>query len=197
MDTNWQEHYNDRKNRPPAPFLIKALGFVENRGTAVDLGSGDLVDSQFLLSQGFHKIIAIDKESPPKNLLEQLQTSNFEFVQSSFDEFTFPENEYDLINAHYSLPFNSSETFQQVWNGIEGSLVSGGVFAGQFFGHKDAWNNSNRELTFHTEKEVRNLLARMEILEFEEEEVDRKIASGHMKHWHLFHVIAKTKFNLI
>jgi hypothetical protein len=64
MIINWQEHYLQTKNRPPGAFLIKAVPFVQNKGTAVDLGSGALQDSKFLISQGFNKVIAIDKEFP-------------------------------------------------------------------------------------------------------------------------------------
>jgi hypothetical protein len=193
MKIDWQEHYTDRKNRPVAPFLVKATSFVQNKGIAVDLGTGDLVDAQFLISQGFSKVIAIDKELPPRGLLEQLSKNNFEFIQSSFDEFVFPVKEYHLINAHYALPFNSPKTFDKVWSGIEHSLATGGVFVGQFFGIRDQWNKQNTDFTFHTRSEVEHLLNNMEVLEFEEEEIDRKLASGVVKHWHLFHVMAKAK----
>lgn len=193
MNIDWQEHYTDRKDRPVAPFLVKAIFFVQNIGIAVDLGTGDLVDAQFLLSQGFGKVIAIDKELPPQGILQQLPKNNFQFIQSSFDEFLFPVKEYDLINAHYALPFNSPKTFEKVWNGIEQSLAPGGVFVGQFFGVRDQWNEQKRDFTFHTKSQVEALLSNMEILEFEEEEIDRKLASGVEKHWHLFHVIAKAK----
>jgi hypothetical protein len=191
MNIDWQEHYKDRKNRPPAPFLVEALPFVQHKGAAVDLGSGDLVDAQFLLTQGFSKVIAIDKELPPPDLLEQASQHNFEFIRSSFDEFNFPKKQYDLINAHYALPFNSQKTFRKVWNGVEQSLVVGGVFVGQFFGVRDEWNEQQKDFTFHTKSEVEGLLGKMEILEFKEEEIDRKLAGGVVKHWHLFHVIAK------
>ncbi len=191
MNIDWQEHYTDRKNRPVASFLVKATSFLQNKGIAVDLGTGDLVDAQFLLSQGFSKVIAIDKELPPQALLEQLPKNNFEFIQSPFDEFVFPVKEYDLVNAHYALPFNSPKTFEKVWNGIEQSLATEGVFVGQFFGVRDQWNEQEREFTFHTKSEVEDLFSNMEVLEFEEEEIDRKLASGVVKHWHLFHVIAK------
>lgn len=193
MKIDWQEHYTDRKDRPVAPFLVKATSFVQNKGIAVDLGTGDLVDAQYLLSQGFGKVIAIDKELPPLGILEQLPKGNFEFIQSSFDEFVFPVKEYDLINAHYALPFNSPTTFEKVWNGIDKSLATGGVFVGQFFGVRDQWNKQDTDFTFHTKSEVEHLLNNMEVVEFEEEEIDRKLASGVVKHWHLFHIIAKAK----
>lgn len=191
MSINWQEHYQQRKNRQPSPLLIQALKYVRNKRTALDLGSGDLVDASFLLSQGFNQVIAIDKELPPKNLLENISKDQFKFIQSSFDQFEFPLKEYDLINAHYALPFNSPDTFNRVWDSITESLVTDGILVGQFLGPNDEWNDKKRDMTFHTTSEVKDLFREMKILEFEEEELDRKLASGITKHWHLFHIIAQ------
>lgn len=193
MDTNWQQHYLDRINRPVAPLLEEAMHFVEQRGTAVDLGSGDLVDVKFLLSQGFKKVIAIDKELPPENQLSDLKEKPFGFIQSEFDKFEFPKREYDLINAQYSLPFNTQQTFDKLWHDLQESLTPNGIFVGQFFGVNDEWNDQTRDITFHSKIEVNNLIKDMQVLKFEEEEIDRKLASGHKKHWHLFHVIIKAK----
>ncbi len=193
MIKSWQEQYLKTRNQPPSLILVKGVSFVQNKGTAIDLGSGNLVDVKFLLSQGFKKVIAMDKELPHEELLIDLPEDRFEFIQSKYDEFEFPENQYDLVNAHYSLPFSSPKTFDKVWGSIEKSLVNGGIFTGQFFGINDQWNDKTRDMTFHTEQEIRNLLNNMEILNFAEEEIDRKLASGDKKHWHLFHVIAKTK----
>lgn len=193
MNENWKEHYAQRKNRPTSPFLIKALPFVQNRDIAADLGSGDLVDAKFLLSEGFSKVIAIDKELPPKELLNQFPKNNFEFVRSSFDQFEFPVNKYDLVNAHYALPFNPPQTFEKVWNDIEKSLTIDGVFIGQFLGPNDQWNDGTRDMTFHTKPEIEAMLSNLQIFEFEEEERNWVIASGHDKHWHVFHIIAKAQ----
>jgi tellurite methyltransferase len=191
MSINWQEHYTQTKSRPPGRFLVEALTFVERKGTAVDLGSGDLQDVQFLLTQGFNKVIAIDKELPPQELLDALPKDNFHFIHSPFDQFAFPVKEYDLVNAHYSLPFNSPTTFNKVWDSVEHSLATNGIFTGQFFGTHDQWNDGTQDITFHTQTEVEELFTHMEVLAFEEEEKDRILSNGEKKHWHLFHVIAK------
>lgn len=191
MTINWQEHYLLRMNRKPSPLLIQALKYVLNKRTAVDLGSGDLVDASFLLSQGFKLVIAIDKELPPKNLLDNLPKDQFKFIHTSFDEFKFPVKEYDLINAHYALPFNRPETFNQVWGSVVKSLATDGIFVGQFLGLNDEWNDKKRDMTFHDMTEVKDLFREMKILEFKEEELDRKLASGVTKHWHLYQVIAQ------
>jgi len=193
MQTDWQQHYLDRINRPVSLLLQEAMSFVNQKGTAVDLGSGDLIDAKFLLSQGFNKVIAIDKEPPLDKQFSGLDEKPFEFIQSEFDEFEFPKREYDLINAQYSLPFNTQQTFDKLWHDLLESLAPNGIFVGQFFGINDEWNDQTRDMTFHTGMEVNNLIKDMEVLKFQEEETDRKLASGHRKHWHLFHVITKAK----
>lgn len=191
MNENWQEHYKQRKNRPVSPFLIKALPFVKNKNVAVDLGSGDLVDAKYLLSEGFEKVIAVDIARPLPEAFDDLPKTSFNFIQSAFDEFEFPIKEYDLVNAHYSLPFNNPRTFPQVWDGIKQSLAPDGIFTGQFLGINDAWNDQSRDMTFHTTAEVDQLLSGIEIIELQEEERDWIISSGVNKHWHVFHVIAR------
>jgi tellurite methyltransferase len=48
-------------------------------------------------------------------------------------------------------------------------------------------------MTFHTKQQVEELLSNMEILELNEEDKDGKTANGALKHWHVFHVIARQK----
>ena len=50
-----------------------------------------------------------------------------------------------------------------------------------------------KEIVFHTRKQVLNLLSSCKILEFAEEERDGETASGHKKHWHIFHFIVENK----
>ena len=48
-------------------------------------------------------------------------------------------------------------------------------------------------MTFHTREEVERLLSDLEIIELEEKEKDKKPAVGELKHWHIFHIIARKK----
>ena len=67
----------------------------------------------------------------------------------------------------------------------------GGRFAGQFFGLRDSWANE-KEMTFHSEDQVRALFKNFEIERFHEMDEDGTSASG-PKHWHVFTVIARKK----
>jgi tellurite methyltransferase len=48
-----------------------------------------------------------------------------------------------------------------------------------------------RPMTFLTRERAMELLRGLEILEFDEEDVDSHVADGTPKHWHVFHIIAQ------
>ena len=186
--SKWQKYYDDTKNKQPAKILVEALSFVENKNRALDLGAGALVDSGYLLSLGF-EVVAVDREKFP----EQIVDEKFSFVQSSYNDYEFPEDSFDLISAQFSLPFNGADGFEVLWQKIISSLKPGGVFVGQLFGLNDEWNNSETKLVFHSKKQVEDLFAGLEILKLVEIERDGKLASGEPKHWHLFNIIVRKK----
>jgi hypothetical protein len=96
----------------------------------------------------------------------------------------------DLVNASYSLPFCLPRDFDQLWKRITASLPRGGRFAGQLLGVKDDWAQ-DVDKTFHTEDEIRDLLAEYEPEYFREREEDGQTGSGSKKHWHVFSVVAR------
>lgn len=190
MTDNWKEYFEHTKDYPPRGLLQKALPFVNNKGVALDLGSGALNDSVYLLENDFDYVVALDKENIAQEIAETLPLDKFEYVIKSFEEYEFPENKFDLINAQYALPFINPSQFDDVFKKIEDSLRDGGIFVGQFFGTKDEWSG-NKEMTFQTRKEARKLLSSFEILTFKEKEQDKETVSGDPKHWHIFHFIVR------
>ncbi len=191
MDPNWKKYYEQTKGRPPSKLLVAAVTFVNSKIAALDLGSGALKDSRYLLAQGFEEVWAIDKEPVPEEILAEINNPRFHFIQSTFADFDFPENKFNLANASYSLPFNSPETFVAVWSSVVKSLVSNGIFAGQFFGVRDEWNTPGKDMVFHGGQDVQDLLKDFKILQLGEEERDGLTANGESKHWHVFNVIAQ------
>lgn len=190
--TRWSEYYEITKNKPPSELLVKAIGFLDSKDNALDLGAGALKDTGFLLQNGF-KVTAIDSEPAMIQVAAEINNDNLKTVTSSFEDSDYPKQSYDLINAQYALPFNSPHTFNEVWNKIKNSLKSNGIFTGQFFGNNDEWNITGTNMTFKTESEVRDLLSGMEVIELTEEDKDSTTANGKPKHWHIFHVIAKKR----
>jgi len=140
------------------------------------------------LKQGF-KVTAVDNDSHAIALLTNFPLDRLRAVQASFEAFEFET--YDLINAHFALPFTSEDRFHEVFAQIKLALNAGGIFVGQFFGVNDEWNTPRNRMTFLTREQAEAELKDLKVLEFREEDVDSHIADGTPKHWHVFHIIAQ------
>lgn len=185
---DWGRFYGFTKDSPPWPLLIRAAALAPKGGRALDLGAGAGRDTRYLLEHGF-QVTAVDAEPGAAALLATLPPDHLQVVQSSFEDFAFAT--YDLINAQFTLPFMPKERFATVFGRLKAALAPGGVFAGQFFGVHDEYNNTERVMTFLTRAEAENLLSDLEVIEFAEEDADGQKADGSPKHWHLFHILAR------
>ena len=172
--------------QPPRGLLVRAAALVS--GVALDLGSGAGGESLYLADQGF-EVVAVDGEPAAAKYLDG--RDGVRFVASRFEDFEFGIGLYDLVNAQFALPFIGRAQFGDVWGRILGALRPGGVIAGQFFGPNDSWNIAATELAIQSETEALALLEGFEIVEWEEEEQDGLTADKSLKHWHVFHFIAR------
>ncbi len=186
----WTDYFEQTKNQPPRSLLVEALKFDLNRDEAIDLGSGALNDSKYLLDQNFKHVVALDKEAVAKEIAEKLPKEKFTYVISDFETYNFPANKFDLVNAQYSLPFIKPELFESVFHNIVASIKTNGILVGQLFGDRDEWKNKEN-MNFHTLAQAKAMLSDFNILYFEEEEKDKPTAAGIMKHWHVFNFIAR------
>jgi hypothetical protein len=98
----------------------------------------------------------------------------------------------ELVNSSFALPFCPPERFGDVWSRVLSSLSAGGRFAGQLFGDRDGWRQSD-EMTFLTRDAAEHLFDGFELERFDELEQDGQTAVGEPKHWHLFHVVARRR----
>lgn len=185
---NWEEFYHITKNNPPWPRLVRAVSLLGHAGEALDLGCGGGRDTRYLLARGF-QVTAVDNEAASLTALANLPTERLHLVQSTFEHFKFAS--YDLINAHFALPFTHKEQFSTVFARLKAALKSGGIFVGQFFGVNDTWNTPETTMTFFTHQQAHTQLAGLEIVEFEEEDRDGTTARGDAKHWHVYHIVAR------
>jgi SAM-dependent methyltransferase len=184
----WKNFYNLTKDRPPWPRLVEAVSVLALQRDALDLGCGAGRDTRFLLEQGF-MVTAVDSDPHAVALLGEFPQEHLKIVHSSIEAFHF--DEYDLVNAHFSLPFMPPEMFHQVFSRIIEALRVQGIFVGQFFGEHDEWNTPGNQMTFLTREQAEEMLIGLTVLEFEEEDIDSHVADGTPKHWHVFHIIAQ------
>ena len=182
---SWSDYYAKTRGRPPRPTLLDALArFGGRAGLAVDLGIGGGRDAVALLARGWH-VVGIDSEPA---VLALPRHPGLTLRREAFETACLPRA--DLVNASFSLPFCRPDAFPAFWRRIAAALRPGGRFAGQFFGPRDGWFG-NPGMVHLPEAEIRRLLARFEVERFEEEEDDAETPRGAMKHWHIFHVVAR------
>jgi SAM-dependent methyltransferase len=184
----WGDYFRETQHREPSKLLKEAIAYVSHRGRALDLGAGALVDSRYLIEQGF-EVTAVDSSAEAAVYAEGLG-ERFNLVTIRFDVYDFPVSAFDVVNARYALPFNPPETFNGMFERLKASLAPGGVLVGDFFGPEDSWAE-RKHMTFHTKANLEQLLTPLEILRFEEEKKAGTTALGKEKFWHAFHVAAR------
>lgn len=187
--SGWETFYKNTEGRPPRKELVEGVEFVAHKDKALDLGAGALQDSEYLLEQGFKEVVAVDSEP---SIQGRLHDERLQIVISSFEDFNFPTDSFDVVNAQYSLPFTHPQHFERVFAAVKNSLKKEGVFVGQLFGDRDEWNQTEN-MTFLTKEEVAHFIEGMEVIKFSEEERDGKTAAGKDKHWHIFNLILRKR----
>ena len=186
----WANFLQATRNEPHWDLLEKTVALIGHPGRALDLGSGAGRDTRYLLSQGW-SVTAVDSNSDAIAILAELPQDHLQVVQSSFEDFAYGHEVYDLINAQFALPFNPKASFNEVFTCIKQAIKPEGFFAGQFFGVRDEWNTPNAPMTFLTREEAKDLLSDMKVVEFDEVDKMGHTALGTPKRWHVFHVIAQ------
>ena len=191
------DYFAETREKPVPALLVKALESINKKGKAIDIGAGALRSSRYLLDQGF-EVTAIDSSPLFAAEAQRIQHKKFRYKTVTVEAFDFPQQNYDLVAAMFSLPFCHPKIYDVTFRHIKHSLKYGGIFCGQFFGTRDEWAQMYPlTMTFHTEKQIRTLLGGFEILSLaEEEKEDGQTVTGIPKHWHVFHVIAR-KLSLV
>jgi SAM-dependent methyltransferase len=181
--TSWEDYYRAIEGREPRPLFLQALGFVPERGTAIDLGCGDGTETLALLADGW-TVLAVD--AAPEGIARLGSSQRLTTIVARFHELDLPQA--DFVYAGLSLPFCAPGDFAEAWHRITRAVLPGGILAAHFFGPNDSWAD-DPEMTFHTRAEVDALFDGFDIVRFEEQDEDGQAVSG-PKHWHVFHVIA-------
>lgn len=98
----------------------------------------------------------------------------------------------DLVNASFSLPFCKPAALPKVWVWIDGLIRPGGRFAGQVFGDRDTWAYA-RKTTGIPRKRLDEMFRGFVFEELREEEKDDRTTMGELKHWHVYHIVARKR----
>jgi tellurite methyltransferase len=186
----WGDYYKENANKEISPILKMATEHVGDFGVAIDIGSGDFTDTNFLASK-FDRVIAVDPSKGARLTAERNRKDNVDFHNLKIEDFTMPQD-VNMVNAQLSLQYLSQEMVEAVFAEILRSIKRGGVFVGTLVGNNDSWNNYVKMSTLSRDK-INKLFSDFKIIEFSETEEDGKTRLGTVKHWHLFRIIAKKK----
>jgi tellurite methyltransferase len=190
LTLHWPDFISATKDHPHWPLVEQAALLLGRTGHALDLGCGGGRDTRYLLAEGW-SVTAVDGEPAAIALLAALPQAHLRVVKSSFEDFVYEPERYDLVSAQYALPFLPKAQFAAVFTRIKQAITPGGVFAGQFFGIHDEWNRPDTHMTFLTHEQIDALLGDMQVHAMKEEDRLGATATGARKHWHVFHVIAQ------
>ena len=201
VNENWENYYEKTGKRPPRETLLFALARfdednLKERKTlrAVDLGCGNGRDTVEMLRRGW-KVLAVDAElSAIEGINARVTGENKTLLETQvarFEGVILPKSE--LINSSFALPLVSPVDFPDLWDKILDALVPGGMVSCQLYGDRDSWVG-NPTITFFAKSAIDALLFPLDVEYFREEEEDSTTPRGNLKHWHIYHIVARRPY---
>jgi cyclopropane fatty-acyl-phospholipid synthase-like methyltransferase len=193
---SWNEYNKNTANNPPRKLCQEAVGLVEHKDFALDVGAGALNDTKYLLSLGF-TVKAVDYNPSVHNLATDINSQRLSVEVSSLEDYNPPKNTFNYINAMFTLPFVKPEYFKEVFGRLYESLADNGIMAFQLFGDKDQWADTTGEDRFHVnmtfldKDQVFDLLKGKNVIKNEEVLEETKLAVGGYRNSHEFRIILK------
>lgn len=198
-DDFWKKYYALAEGKLPAKILRTTLDkYLQERGEALDVGAGHLVESMFLLEQGF-TVTAVDDDPASAELATKIKDPKFNFIQDTIQNADILQNHFLLICALNILSHISLDEFDFVLNKIQAALKINGVFYANFFGIRDSWNKSKSTKTFLDIENVKGYFKDFDVLFIGEREFDDTFGWAQIKglndtkHWHIITLIARKK----
>lgn len=205
---DWPAYFRAVTDKPPRDTLLRALGHFEREAaaesdgrerTCIDLACGEGRDARELLRRSRPRWRVFATDTSREGLLRLIAATRADaaarltVLPISMEDVAAARGlpaSVDLVNASFALPFCSPEAFPKLWVWVLGVLRSGGRFAGQFFGERDAWAYV-RPASHFSRGRVESLLEGFEVEHLEEVEKEGEDAMGGTKRHHVFHVVAR------
>lgn len=211
FDETWGRYSEATREADPVQTLVGAVKALSERGSdvagkhAVDIACGAGRDTRLLLGEGM-TVHAIDLFAGNEEILRESIRSGADglaasaehrlrFSAQSMEDLELVPGKASIINSSYGLPFCSPARFPHLWQQINDGLCEGGVVCGQLFGVQHGFNSAEKDMTFHTRKEVEALLEPFNIIQLEETNTMGNTACNKDSkvRWHVFDFIAQKK----
>ena len=158
--SRWDVYYQTIGDKPNdlVPEILKKYP-IGRRGS-LDLGAGNMRDSKFLLSEGFMRVVAVD---------ETVETLSYgcegiELHICGVDSFE-SESEFDLAISFHTLFYVPEDRTKILFQHVQKSLRSGGIFAFNVLGEDDEWIVRGGPMYHSTAQSLACLCRGFEVLE--------------------------------
>lgn len=189
----YEQHKHGRGIREQVP---ESLQFCVNFEKALELGAGNLKESEFLAKK-FEQVTAVDKEPVVVDFNEELKqsgTDNIECVVSSFDQLDFEKESFDYILAFQALPFYGKIGFEDFFKKVTSWLKPEGILCFTLWGDRHGWNTNKSSKPFFTDQLAFELIknSNLEILSFNETEKIGSLVSPDVN-FHTLHFVVKPR----
>ncbi|MEH6405406.1 MAG: class I SAM-dependent methyltransferase [Sneathiella sp.] len=192
-------YFDATSNRETRDDLKLAVSLVEGSKIAIDCGCGAGSDIAYLRAKNFHVHAFDGEEDAIRRCQDKFgDDDNVYLTQANFNSFNYPKA--SLVVADASLFFCPENEFGEVWRKITDCLQPQGVFVGSFLGSEDTMAGAGYngealwpEVLVVSEGQVRNWLARFDIISFTEHRSEGKSIEGTLHQWHIFSVVAQKK----
>ncbi|WP_434362536.1 class I SAM-dependent methyltransferase [Parasalinivibrio latis] len=192
LEARWNAYYKNSVDVPHHPQTEDAARLNRSGNmTAIDCGCGIGADIYYLANLGY-KVHGFDSHPEAVRTCREkfLENSAVSIVQSSFEDYTYPQT--GLIVANSSLYFSEPSVFDDTWRKISGALTPGGIFSGHFLGLDDDWNqHSDHTINAFSESDVQDLFSNFRVHHFHEKHEMGKTRVGKTKFWHIYSVVAE------
>ncbi len=185
--SKWEQYYRQVGDKPNG--LLRVLrDFKIPRGSALDLGAGNMRDTKVILQAGFKNVVAVELDAACRDYL----VPGIDLRVCSIEEFEIKQNNYDLIYSCNVLYFLSKSAVQKVFQDVWRGLRPGGIFACTLLGPQDDWAKQDEgRLDAFSRIEIARLAQGFQVPVLRENNGPGKTASGHDKNWHQWTLVFK------
>ena len=170
---NWPAYFVKTADSAPSPLAYAALESANSFQSALDLGCGSCRDSRLFLSCGVSHVTAVDSCAAARPYADKLKAqfgSKFDFQLTSFQNFDFGFERYDIVHANRSLPFHGPTGFPEFFRRLVASIRRGAILTASFYGTADSIREINPEVLFLSRNDLNQLLTGLNFIIEEQKE---------------------------
>ena len=155
MDS-YKEYYEVVGEKPNSLVVEALKDFTTTKSKALDLGAGNLRDSKFLLSKGFKKIVAVDKDEVTRKFL----VPKIDLHITAIEDFIPETNTFDFALSCNTLFFLDQSRVSRILHRVFAGLKPKGIFVFNVLGNDDDWVLQQRPVYSYSDRELETLAVR-------------------------------------